>query len=177
MGGFAQAGASFSAAAYSSSESRKAAKDQRRWQKHMAETAYQRTMKDMAAAGLNPILAYQQGATGAGQGATAQVFNPDMSGIGSAMQGMSDVRKKGSGTALDREQVKTEKQKQHLLGNPGIESMNNYMGQDIQNKIQLERIPGAKIEGDIDRSPAGKPMRQLNRASSSARGILPLIGK
>lgn len=47
------------------------AREQRDWQESMRATAYQTTVKDMIAAGINPILAAQLGATSAGSGATA----------------------------------------------------------------------------------------------------------
>lgn len=47
------------------------AREQRSWQEQMRATAYQATVKDMIAAGINPILAAQLGATSAGTGATA----------------------------------------------------------------------------------------------------------
>lgn len=57
------------------------ARESRDWQNYMASTAYQRTTADMQAAGLNPMLAYSQGATpspgGAmGQSPMAQQRNP-----------------------------------------------------------------------------------------------------
>lgn len=43
----------------------------RDWQQQMSSTQYQRAIQDMRAAGLNPILAYSQGGSSAGTGATA----------------------------------------------------------------------------------------------------------
>ena len=66
------------------SYNRAEAKAQRDWQEYMAGTAYQRTMKDMKAAGLNPILAAQNGATGLGTGASASTSHGQFSQMTSA---------------------------------------------------------------------------------------------
>lgn len=49
----------------------KEAQKLRDWQENLSNTSYQRAMKDMLAAGLNPILAYQQGGAGVPSGSSA----------------------------------------------------------------------------------------------------------
>jgi len=57
-------------------------KSQQAFQKKMYRNRYQFTMKDMEAAGLNPILAYKQGAGSVGsQGGTPSLSNPGLAAV------------------------------------------------------------------------------------------------
>jgi hypothetical protein len=64
------------------------AQDNRQWQENMSNTEYQRSMRDMRKAGLNPMLAYSKGgaSTPSGSVATAQNAAPDFSKVVSSAQ-------------------------------------------------------------------------------------------
>lgn len=65
----------------------------RQWQQMMAETSYQRAVKDMSAAGLNPILAATGGgiSTGSGGGSAASIGGTSMGAASTAGTSMSPL--------------------------------------------------------------------------------------
>ncbi len=67
---------------------KKLTREQMEFQERMSSTAWQRGVRDMEAAGLNPALAYQQGGASSPGGQTAQMHDVLGPGVNSAMSSL-----------------------------------------------------------------------------------------
>jgi len=127
------------------------AEKQRDWQQKMMETSYQRTMKDMRQAGLNPILAYKQGSvTSSPGGAMAQI--PDLS---RGMSGMLDS------TAKQRKVT------------PEMALLNSQTNQ--AKAVALREIEQARLAGEQFRT-EGFKQGQLHAAEEKLRTEEQILG-
>lgn len=101
-------GSAFSGKSYNRA-AKKAAREQMKFQEYMSNTAHQREVKDLRAAGLNPILSANSGAsTPSGAMADVMAFDP----VEGAMKGAStasEIRNKREQTALIKSQVDAQK--------------------------------------------------------------------
>lgn len=125
------AGASYLGQAKANKTNLQIAREQMLFQREMSNTAYQRAVEDMKAAGINPMLAYMRGGASTPGGASATMQNP--------MAGMESAASGAVSTALAAKKLRNDlREQQERIDN--VNESTAYLaaqrrGQQLQNVI------------------------------------------
>lgn len=142
----------------------KIAREQMDFQERMSSTAYQRAMQDMRQAGLNPILAYNQGGASSPLGASAHMQNelaPAVSSALDAKRAAAEVRN------LNEQNKNLRAQNAQIESQTALNRANSAVA-TIAAEAAATKLPGLKKDQAIDESIQGTIFKYLER-------ILPFV--
>lgn len=139
------------AAASSSSQNQASAREQMTFQKEMSDTSYQRSMKDMKLAGLNPMLAYQQGGASSPGGASAAAVTPDMSDAagGLAASARDAINQKRERALMDS-QVSLQEAQAKAAKSAAMQSAASARAANANANIAEAELPAAQSQSRLE---------------------------
>lgn len=132
-------------------------RENRDWMEKMSNTSYQRGMEDMKSAGLNPMLAFNQGGASTPQNSAATVMAEDA--MGKAIQGASrDVLPNLIASA----QIK------NINANTAVATQKAHQEEVIANRMLTETIGGGDLPPSIQDIRWGRERDEARQAKADA---------
>lgn len=138
----------------------------REWQEHMSNTAYQRAVEDMKKAGLNPILAFQNGGASTPGGSAGTISGASMGAPSSSALGVSRAsgfvpNSYSSESWSQSDWYNAAQSWNQMLSSTGmtplglqetLSEIGKNTGNAINNAVGAGRKAGEKLRGNVNRA-------------------------
>lgn len=131
--------------------------ENRQWMEKMSSTSYQRGVKDMEAAGLNPMLAYSQGGASTPTSAAPVVQNS----LGAGVSGFANSAQSVVGMMQGVQQVQQSKAQEDNLRAGADKIRSETMERDMNTAALAARISQTNASSDQAKAVAAKTLEEV----------------
>lgn len=149
---------------------------QMRFQERMSNTAYQRAMLDMKKAGLNPMLAFQQGGASVPNGASANIQAASKTGLANtALSAFTGIQNSRNQTAQTNANIAQAESTIKLQDTQSAKNMADTQRQIVDTQREKSRLPREQLNEKLYNRGTNILERVLETSANGAKQLEKVI--